>query len=74
MDYWGEFPVCRRHHGFASLGTVGFKLLYPKACVIIPVRKVAQCLSGTYVGVGIGWAQLVALQHLVMPALVLLVC
>ncbi|NLZ66924.1 MAG: hypothetical protein GX910_04655 [Clostridiaceae bacterium] len=59
---------------FASLGTVGFKLLYPKACVIIPVRKVAQCLSGTYVGVGIGWAQLVALQHLVMPALVLLVC
>ncbi len=58
---------------FATLGSIGIKLLYPKACVIIPVRKMAQCLSGSYVGVGIGWTQIVALQHLALPALVLLI-
>lgn len=56
---------------FATLGSIGFKLLYPKACMVRPVRKAAQCLSGAYVGSGIGMAQLLALKHLALPAVVL---
>ncbi len=58
---------------FATLGAIGFKLLYPKACLIKPVRKAAQCLSGAYVGAGIGMAQLLALRHLALPVVVLVV-
>ena len=58
---------------FATIGSIFFKLLYPKACLVRPVRKAAQCLSGAYVGAGIGLTQLLALRHLAGPAVVLVV-
>lgn len=58
----------------AALGSIVFKLMYPKACMTRSIRKIAQCLSGAYVGAGIGLAQLVALKHLALPAVVLVVC
>ncbi|MHC1787361.1 MAG: AbrB family transcriptional regulator [Christensenellales bacterium] len=58
----------------ATLGSILFKLLWPRACLPDPLRKAAQCLSGTYVGAGIGIAQLIELKVLALPALVLVAC
>ena len=67
-------PVPGGTMAFATLGSIAFKLLYPKACLKKPVRKAAQCLSGAYVGAGIGMSQLVELRYLFWPAVVLLIC
>lgn len=58
---------------FATIGSILFKLLYSKASLPRSVRKSAQCLSGAYVGAGIGMAQLIELRLLLVPALVLIV-
>ena len=57
----------------ATFGTFLFKLAYPKAWLSKPVRKAAQLLSGSYVGAGIGIAQIIQLRFLGVPALMLLV-
>lgn len=67
-------PVPGGTMAFATLGSIAFKLLYPKACLKKPVRKAAQCLSGAYVGAGIGMSQLIDLKYLLWPAVVLLAC
>jgi membrane AbrB-like protein len=59
---------------FSTLGTIFFKLSYPKACILRPVRRAAQWLSGAFVGAGIGAAQIIALKHLALPAVVLVAC
>ncbi|NLJ65530.1 MAG: membrane-spanning protein [Christensenellaceae bacterium] len=59
---------------FATVGTLIFKILYPKACINIIVRRVAQLLSGAYVGAKIGMAQLIDLKTLALPAVMLIVC
>ncbi len=56
---------------FATIGSIAFKLLYPRASLPRNVRKAAQCLSGAYVGAGIGVAQLMELRLLAGPAFVL---
>ena len=67
-------PVPGGTMAFATVGSIAFKLLYPKACLKKPVRKAAQCLSGAYVGAGIGLSQLIELKLLLWPAVVLLAC
>jgi len=67
-------PVPGGTMAFATIGSILFKLLYSKACLPGPVRKAAQCLSGAYVGAGIGITQLIELKFLAWPALVLIVC
>ncbi|MGI6738530.1 MAG: AbrB family transcriptional regulator [Christensenellales bacterium] len=59
---------------FATLGTLIFKVLYPKACMITLVRRAAQLLSGAYVGSKIGMSQLLDLKTLALPAIMLVVC
>ncbi len=59
---------------FSAIGSIGFKLLYPKACLKLPVRIAAQCLSGAYVGASIGITQLIAMKQLLWPAVILLAC
>lgn len=59
---------------FSTVGTIIFKLSYPKACMLRPVRRAAQWLSGAYVGAGIGMVQVVALKYLALPAVVLVTC
>ncbi|MDI9521523.1 MAG: AbrB family transcriptional regulator [Bacillota bacterium] len=56
---------------FATIGSIVFKLFYPKANLPRNVRKVAQCMSGAYVGAGIGLAELMELRLLAGPALIL---
>ena len=56
---------------FATIGSIVFKLFYPKANLPRNVRKAAQCMSGAYVGAGIGLAQLMELRLLAGPALIL---
>lgn len=59
---------------FSTVGTIIFKLSYSKACMLRPVRRAAQWLSGGFVGAGIGLAQIVALKYLALPAVVLVAC
>lgn len=56
----------------AMLGTMIFKLLYEPAVVPSSIRKVAQCLSGAYVGVGIGLAELATFGRLALPIFILI--
>lgn len=56
---------------FAAVGAIVFKLLYEKAAVPRAVRKTAQCLSGAYVGAGIGLAEIRAFGGLGVPILTL---
>lgn len=56
---------------FSTIGSVVFKLVYPKANLPRFIRKAAQCLSGAYVGAGIGMAQVLEFRLLLVPALVL---
>lgn len=56
---------------FATLGGMVTRLLYPKAGVPRAVRRGAQCLSGAYVGSGIGIAQLTRFPGLAVPVMIL---
>lgn len=57
---------------FSTIGTIVFKLTYPKATVPSGMRRAAQCLSGAYIGASIGWAQLRELIQLPLPIFILL--
>ncbi len=59
---------------FAVLGSIAFKLIYPGAQVPRPVRKVAQCLAGAYVGAGMGASELMDIPRLALPIVILLAC
>ena len=59
---------------FATAGSVILKLSWSRATLPGPVRQTAQCFSGAYVGAGIGTAELIRLQALALPAVVLVVC
>jgi membrane AbrB-like protein len=57
---------------FATIGSAVFKLTYVKAALPRSVRKAAQCMSGAFVGAGIGVTQLFELRLLLAPALILI--
>lgn len=59
---------------FAMFGSMALRYFYPQAQVPGPLRKAAQCLSGAYVGAGIGLAQLVRVPDLIVPIVILLAC
>lgn len=59
---------------FAVLGTMLLRLAWPPAQVPFPLRRVAQCLSGAYIGASLGPAQLAAIPGLFGPALLLIAC
>lgn len=67
-------PVPGGTMAFATIGSIAFKLVYEKACLKKSVRLAAQCLSGAYVGAGIGMTQIMELRYLFAPALALLLC
>ena len=64
-------PVPAGTMGFATLGSIVFACLYPKAQMPRTLRKLAQVLSGAYVGASVGMAQLVRLRTLGVPVLIL---
>ena len=66
-------PVPGGTMAFAAMGSITFKLLYPKACLLGPIRRSAQYLAGLYVGAGIGMAQVLELKLLALPAIILLI-
>lgn len=61
---------------FATVGSILSKQLFPKSVIPTPLRKFAQCLSGTYVGASIGLQALIRMQELLLPiaALLLMYC
>lgn len=69
LGKWSGLPAGAM--SFAAAGAIVFKLLYDKAAVPRVVRKTAQCLSGAYVGAGIGMAEIQAFGGLSLPILAL---
>lgn len=59
---------------FSILFTILLKYFYPKAQSPRILRKAAQCLSGAFVGAGIGMQQLSEIPSLVGPIAILLAC
>ncbi len=59
---------------FATLGTIAFKMYYPAARTPRWLGKLAQCLSGAFVGAGIGWVELKELGRMPGPVLLMVVC
>lgn len=59
---------------FAVFGVIALKMVYPKAQTPTPLRKVAQLLSGAFVGAGISMKQLAEIPYLIVPIFVLLAC
>ncbi|MDO4546721.1 MAG: AbrB family transcriptional regulator [Clostridia bacterium] len=57
---------------FATLGAIALKYIWEPAHTPKPVGKLAQCLSGAYVGAGVGWSQLHELTALPGPVGILL--
>lgn len=58
----------------ATLGTMALKWFYPSAWSPKPLRRIAQLLSGAFVGAGMGMSELSALATLWLPALILIAC
>lgn len=67
-------PVPGGAMAFAALGSIAFKLLYPKACMTMSLRLAAQLLAGLYVGAGVSLDQIIELKALVLPIVILLSC
>ena len=65
-------PVPAGTMGFATLGSIIFTCVYPKAQMPRTLRKLAQVLSGAYVGASVGLEQLRRLSTLGVPVLILI--
>jgi len=65
-------PVPAGTMGFATLGSIIFACVYPKAQMPRALRKLAQVLSGAYVGASVGLAELRVLGRLGVPVIVLI--
>lgn len=57
---------------FAMIGTVCFKMLFNKSHMPDWAKRLAQVLSGAYVGSSMSYSDVLELKQLVLPALVLL--
>lgn len=66
-------PVPAGTMGFATLGSIVFSCIYPKAQMPRALRKIAQLLSGAYVGASMGMGQIRMLGTLGLPVIVLIV-
>ena len=64
-------PVPAGTMGFATLGSIIFACVYPREQMPRALRKLAQVLSGAYVGASVGLEQLRRLGTLGVPVLIL---
>ncbi|MDL2319050.1 AbrB family transcriptional regulator [Eubacteriales bacterium OttesenSCG-928-A19] len=67
-------PVPSGTMAFAMIGSIALKFVYPKAQIPRFLRKIAQCLSGAFVGAGMTTQQLAGLPRLALPIVILLIC
>lgn len=58
---------------FSMLGVIALKLLLGRAYLPLWAKRLAQALSGSYIGCGITRADLLELRDLLLPAVILLV-
>lgn len=56
---------------FAMIGTAAFKLITDRAAIPVWIKRIAQVLSGTYIGCSIGLQDLLELRFLIVPAILL---
>lgn len=59
---------------FSMAGVIALKLLSGKAFLPVWIKRLAQMLSGAYIGSGIVREDLLELRFIVLPAVLLLVC
>ena len=59
---------------FAMFAVIVLKLVYPKAQAPKAVGKLAQCLTGAYVGAAMGMAEIRQMLGLPLPLVILVVC
>lgn len=57
---------------FSMLGVIALKLLFEKAYLPMWAKRLAQLLSGAYIGCGIGYDDLQQLKYLMLPAGIIL--
>lgn len=67
-------PVPSGTMAFAMLGAIVLKWFYPAAHMPRFMSRLAQCLSGAYVGATIGWAELQELTRMPGPVAILVAC
>ncbi len=59
---------------FSMLGVIALKMSTGKAFLPVWAKRLAQMLSGAYIGSGIGREDLLALRFVIFPAVLLLAC
>lgn len=57
---------------FSMIGVIGFNLLTAKACLPMHFKRLAQVLSGTYIGSSVVFGDLLEIKFLLLPAIVLI--
>lgn len=67
-------PIPGGTMALAAVGSIAFKLVYPKACMLKPLRRTAQYFAGLFVGAGVTMAQIRDLRLLALPVVILLLC
>ncbi len=56
---------------FALSGVLLLKIFWGKTFLPLKVKRLAQLLSGAYIGCSIGWADVLELRFLVLPAIII---
>ncbi len=57
---------------FSMIGVICFKLCFNRACMPMWAKRLAQVLSGAYIGCSISYADIKELKYLIVPAILLL--
>ena len=57
---------------FSMLSVIGIKLIRNKAYMPMWAKRLAQVLSGTYIGCGMSFSDVLELKYLILPALILI--
>lgn len=58
---------------FSLLGTIAFKMLFNKSYLPLYMKRIAQVLSGSYIGCMFAYKDLLELKQMVLPVLVLII-
>lgn len=57
---------------FSMFGVIGLKIATGRSCLPLWLKRLAQVLSGAYIGCGITRADLLELRYLLLPAAIIL--
>ncbi len=70
VGYWTGIPAGTLV--FALAGVLLLKIFWGKAFLPLKIKGLAQLISGAYIGCSIGWADVLELRFLVLPAVIII--